>query len=153
IVTALYWGPEPVAAAIARCELLLEETAGNGELRGNVLTALMGLRALQAEFDEARRLRGDAAAIFGELGLQISAAGLAEIAGQVERLAGDPMAAGVELRNAIELVSGHGALFRAEFAAALVAQGRYEEARAHAEAARAGASSTGLMEAVVWRGA
>ena len=93
VVTALYWGPEPVDSAIARCDLLLAETAGNGQLRGNVLSALTGLRALQADFDEARRLRAEATAIFGELGLQMHAAGLAEVASQVERLAGDPVAA------------------------------------------------------------
>ncbi len=153
VVTALYWGPEPVDSAIARCDLLLAETAGNGQLRGNVLSALTGLRALQADFDEARRLRAEAAAIFGELGLQMHAAGLAEVASQVERLAGDPVAAEAELRTAVELVSGQGLFFRAQLAAALVAQGRYEEARPLAEAARDTTFTTDVLASVVWRGA
>ncbi len=153
VVTALYWGPEPVDEAIARCELLLAETAGNGQLRGNVLTALAGLRALQADFDEARRLRAEAEVIFGELGLQMHTAGLAEIASQVERLAGDSVAAEAELRIALELVSGQGLFFRPQLAAALVAQGRHEEARDIAEAARDATFLTDVLGSVTWRGA
>jgi ATP/maltotriose-dependent transcriptional regulator MalT len=81
------------------------------------------------------------------------AAGVAEVASQVERLAGDPVAAEAELRTAVELVSGQGVFFRAELAAALVAQRRYEEARPLAEVARDGTSSSDMMGSVVWRGA
>ena len=153
VVTALYWGPEPVDAAISRCEMLLAETAESGQLRGNVLSSLCGLRALQADFEEARRLRAEAGVIFAELGLQMHAAGLAEVASQIEQLAGDPAAAVAELRVASDLVSGQGVSFDAELAAALVAQGRHEEARGLAEAAREAVFPTDVMGGVVWRGA
>jgi tetratricopeptide (TPR) repeat protein len=153
IATALYWGPEPVDAAISRCELLLTEAPESGQLRGNVLSALAGLRALKADFDHARRARAAAGAIFAELGLQMHLAGLAGVASQVERLAGDPVAAEAELHTASELVSGQGVSFDAELAAAIVAQGRYEEARGLAEAAREATFPTDMLGSVVWRGA
>jgi len=154
LATALLWGPTPVAEAIARCEELLATAERKEPLRANVLAALAGLRALQANFDEARRLRAEAAAIYGDLGLSVLLGGLAEISAQIERLAGDPAAAERELRTAIErLAAWDTALDHGWLAGVLLDQGRHDEARAAAESARDATSSVYVLGEVVWRGA
>ncbi|MGH3008647.1 MAG: ATP-binding protein [Gaiellaceae bacterium] len=153
LASALLWGPTHVADAIARCEELLATAERKEPLRANVLAALAGLRALEADFDEARRLRAEAAEIYSDLGLTLLLGGLAELAAQIERLAGDSAAAERELRAAIELLAAwNPALDHSWLAAVLVDQGRHEEARAAAEAARDTESSYLLAE-VAWRGA
>jgi hypothetical protein len=153
LATALLWGPTPVADAIPRCEELLTTAERKEPLRANVLAALAGLRALEANFDEARRLRAEAAEIYSDLGLTLLLGGLREISAQIEILAGDRAAAERELRTAIELLAGWDtALETGWLAAVLVDQGRNEEARAAAELARDTASTDVLTE-VAWRGA
>ncbi len=155
LATALLWGPTPVPEAISRCEALLAHGDENAPLRANVLSALAGLHALAGEFGEARRVRTEAEATFGELGLQMHLAGLREIAAQIERLAGDPVAAEAQLRGGLELLGepGAAAVSRGWLAAALVAQGRHEEARDEAEAAREAASPADVLTQVAWRSA
>ena len=154
LATALLWGPTPVADAIARCEELLATAEPKEPLRANVLAALAGLRALEGDFDEARRLRAEAAEIYGDLGLTLLLGGLAEISAQIERLAADPAAAERELRTAIELLAAwNTALDQGWLAATLVDQGRTAEARAAGESARDAASAANVLTQVVWRGA
>jgi hypothetical protein len=153
--TALLWGPTPVAEAAHRCEELLASAEGNEPLRANALAALAGLRALEADFDSARRLRAEAEAIYGDLGQRMSIAGLTQVAAQIERLAGDSAAAEAELRKGLAILAGTGAeaLQQALLAASILAQDRHEEARELAEQARAGAAIEDVFEQVVWRGA
>jgi len=157
LVTALLWGPEPIETAIPRCEQLLAHAHGNDPLRGNVLVALGGLRALGGDFDEARRLMNQAEAIYSDLGLPMHLAGLTEIAGQVELIAGDAAAAEAQLRTGLELLDqtshAHTALNNAWLAMALVARGRLDEARERAEVARDTASPAQLLTQVYWRSA
>jgi class 3 adenylate cyclase len=157
LATALLWGPEPIETAIPRCEQLLAHADGNDPLRGNVLIALAGLRALEADFGEARRLRDESEAIYSDLGLQMHLAGMTEIAAQVEFLAGDAAAAEAQLRKGLALLAGkdgaHSALHNAWLASALTAGGRHDEARERAEAARDAASPAQVLAQVHWRGA
>jgi class 3 adenylate cyclase/tetratricopeptide (TPR) repeat protein len=156
LCTQLLWGPTPVKAALQRCEELLELAQGNELLETNVLAARAGLHALEGDFDEARRLRSQAESVYRDLGLTMDLAGLSEIATQIERLAGDPAAAEKELRAGLAYLheaSAGGALDSAWLASALVAQGRYDEARGAAEAARAAGSPPDVMSQVGWRGA
>ncbi|HET7352649.1 MAG TPA: hypothetical protein VFJ11_01200, partial [Gaiellaceae bacterium] len=153
--TALLWGPTPVAEAVRRCNELVAEFGGNEMLRANVLAALAGLRALEGDVTTARRLRAEAEGIYRDLGQRMSIAGLTQVAAQIERLAENPAAAEAELRDGLEILHGTGseALQQAWLAAALVAQGRYEEAREPAEAARAIASAGDVLDQVAWHSA
>jgi class 3 adenylate cyclase/tetratricopeptide (TPR) repeat protein len=157
LCTALLWGPTPVGAAIVRCEKLVGEMEGSEPLRANVLTALGGLRALEADFAAARRLLAEAEQIYRDLGLTMFLAGLAEIAAQVELLAGDPDAAETVLRHGLELLvdtdATQSAVHHGLLAATLVSQSRHDEARESAEAARAVADAETVLAQVVWRGA
>ena len=156
LATALLWGPAPVAAAVQRCEELIAAAGDNAPLRANVLSALAGLHALEADFERARRLRAEAEAIYRDLGLTLLLAGLTEIAAQIERYANDPPAAEAELRAGLELLAeteaAQSCLHHAWLASALVAQGRYEEAREPAETARA-TTGPDVLSQVSWRGA
>ena len=153
--TALLWGPTPVAEAVRRCEELLAEVEGNETLRANVLAALAGLRALEGDFEGARRLCAEAEAIYRDLGQRMSIAGLTQVAAQSERLAENPVGAEEELRKGLEILpdGADQALNQALLAAALVAQGRDEEARQSAEAARSLAALEDVSTDVAWRGA
>jgi class 3 adenylate cyclase/tetratricopeptide (TPR) repeat protein len=158
LATALLWGPAPVDSAIARCEELLAEAEANRPLRANVLTALASLHALRGDFDGARQHQAVATGIYRELGHPMLLAGLAEIAAEIERLAGNPAAAETELRGALDWLYSTGRPtiehhYSGALAGALVAQGRYEEAREPAEAARGGISVFDVQGNVIWRGA
>jgi class 3 adenylate cyclase len=156
LCTALLWGPTPVDAAVARCDTLVDEVTGSEPLRANVLTALAGLRALEARFEEARRLLAEAERIYRDLGLTMFLAGQSEIAAQIEHLAGDPGAAEGLLRTGLGLLAdtdaSQSAVHHGWLAAALVAQGRHEEAREPAETARTVAAAEAVLPQVVWRG-
>lgn len=155
LATALLWGPEPVGDAIPRCEQLLAQADGNELLRAGVLSGLAGLRALEANFDEARKSRAEAERIYADLGLQMLLAGLTQIAAQIERLADNPVAAEAQLRSGLVLLAGKGqsAIYQGWLAAALIAQGRHAAAREPAEAARDAASPADILAQVAWRGA
>jgi hypothetical protein len=96
----------------------------------NVSTSLAGLRAMRGEFDEARACIALARRVYADLGLRFAIAGLCQIAGSVESLAGDVEAAEHSLREGYEILAGVGArgLLAAELAHALVAQGRLADA-------------------------
>jgi hypothetical protein len=157
LATALFWGPEPVHTAITRCEGLLAEAEENELMRANVLAALAGLRALNGDFGKARHSQVAATKIYRDLGNSNLLAGLAEIAAEIERLAGNPGAAEVELRRGLDLLASEdrfaSAQFQARLAGALVAQERHEGARVPAEAAREGVSAADIYGNVLWRGA
>jgi tetratricopeptide (TPR) repeat protein len=136
--TSLVHGPVPVAEAFARCERLAEEETSLGG-RANVLCALALLHALGGRFAEGRAAVDDAAAIFAELGLSLLGSGATEVHGDVELLAGFPERAEELFRKAHAARGGLGreqALI-ARLAAALLAQGRVEEARETLELADA----------------
>ena len=154
LCTALLWGPKPVDDALARCEELLAEAgAANGPLRANVLAALGGLRALRGDVDGGRACCVEAGRIFDELGLRMSAAGLGQVAAQVELRAGEPTAAERHLRDGLDVLRGGASepLQLGLLAAALVAQGRHDEAAAVANAARELAASEDVLAQVLWR--
>ena len=153
--TALLWGPTPVADAVRRCNELIAEAGENEVLRANLLAALAGLRALEGDIADARRLRVATEDIYRDLGQRMSIAGLTQVAAQIERLAENPAGAEAEIRSGLEILRGTGseALQQAWLAAALVAQDRYEEAREPAETARSIASPEDVLDQVVWRGA
>jgi class 3 adenylate cyclase/tetratricopeptide (TPR) repeat protein len=137
---ALWSGPTPAAEAARGCEELLA-TAPNQELSACALRDLGGIRAMQGQLEEARRLVDRSLAIFEELGLTFSlAATLTAYSCQVHNLAGDLAAAEHDLRHALGLFESMGAKGTRSAAAALLAQtlyegGRYSEAERYVEMA------------------
>jgi class 3 adenylate cyclase/tetratricopeptide (TPR) repeat protein len=128
--TSLVQGPVPIADAFARCvQLAEEETSLVG--RANVLCSLALLHALGGRIADARSAVEDAGAIFAELGLPLLASGATEVHGEVELTAGVPERAEELFRQALAARGGFGReqALVARLAAALLAQGKVEEAR------------------------
>jgi class 3 adenylate cyclase len=136
LCSTLLFGPAEAAAAARRCRELLERSRGNvlnDVLEANVAASLSGLEAMLGRFEEARALYTQSRQLFGELGLRVSLAGVTQISGPVETLAGDLVAAERELRQGYEILSSANARSllapqAAMLASALVAQGRPAEA-------------------------
>jgi class 3 adenylate cyclase/tetratricopeptide (TPR) repeat protein len=137
-VQAAYWGPAPVADAIVRCEEIRRRAEGSYRVEMAALHTLAGLHAMQGRFDEARGLADASVAIARKLGPNRFAAICSQFLGQVELLAGDPVAAEERLRwgyGILERMGERG--LRSELAAnlarALCDQGRDDEALQLAE--------------------
>ncbi|HEY2073762.1 MAG TPA: adenylate/guanylate cyclase domain-containing protein [Gaiellaceae bacterium] len=107
--SALVCGPEPAASAARKCRELLAEGTPGRVLEAAVASALAYLAAMQASFDEAHDEAARATAIYEELGLPLLRAGLAEVIGAIEILAGDLEAAERELRLGRDLFADAGA--------------------------------------------
>jgi class 3 adenylate cyclase len=129
LCTSLLYGPAPADEAAGRCRQLLAEAHGDPLVEANVLSSLSGLEAMLGRFDEARQLAGRARTSFERLGLRRLDAGLSEIEGEIEQLAGDPSAAERAYRRGLELVDGAEArLLAVLLADAVLLQGRTDEA-------------------------
>ena len=135
LCTALLYGPTGSEDAIARCEVLLEHARQNPMMEASVSSSLAGLAAMRAQFDRARQLARRAGSIYEDLGLRLPHGGLLWIAGDIELLAGNAVAAERELRRGYEFLAGIGvqAGLAAQLARALYLQGRYDEAWAFTE--------------------
>jgi class 3 adenylate cyclase/tetratricopeptide (TPR) repeat protein len=126
-------GPQPVPAAIARCEELLRETDGDRRTEGVVLCALAQLHAMRGDLDEARFLYAKARAMLDDLGVRVLAASVSLDSGPVELMAGNPAAAERELRRDHEILSALGEKYLLStmtgyLARAVELQGRLDEA-------------------------
>jgi class 3 adenylate cyclase/tetratricopeptide (TPR) repeat protein len=114
------------------------------------------LEALAGRFDAARARLARARGSFVELGKQLLLFSQCLFAGQVELLAGEPVAAEAHLREGYELLESLGergnlAGAAAHLALALQAQGRNDAAEPYAEeAARLGSPDDAELQ-VVWR--
>jgi class 3 adenylate cyclase/tetratricopeptide (TPR) repeat protein len=153
---AVYYGPTPVPAAILRCEQLLTEVPSNRSLEASVTGALAGLRAMQGEFDEARRLQEEARAVSEELGHRFRIAVRSLIAAEIELLAGDPAEAVSILRWGHDQLSDMGVqsvipTVSAFLADALCEAGRFDEAERFARDARDQAVDVDTVAQVMWR--
>ena len=140
--SALLFGPEPAPAAAGRCRELLERYGGERMVRAVIVSSLGGLEAMQGSFETARALADEAAAVFDELGLRMTRAGLAEVKAEIERLGGDAAAAERELRLARDVFRSAGSPAVAGLSAAalvglLVEQDRLDEAEQLLAEARA----------------
>jgi class 3 adenylate cyclase len=136
--TSLVQGPVPIAEAFARCvQLAEEETSLVG--RANVLCSLGLLHALSGRIADARSAVEDAGAIFAELGLPLLASGATEVHGDVELIAGAPERAEALFRQALAARGGFGReqALVARLAAALLAQGKFDDAAAALSLAQA----------------
>jgi len=152
ICTALLFGPAPVDEAIARCETLLADSRESRVTEANVSSSLAGLKAMRGEFDEARACTSLSSRVYADLGLRFALAGLAQISGSVESLAGDAEAAEREFRKGYEILADVGArgLLAAELAQSLVDQGRLRDAAEYVAIAEE-ASGGDIAPQVIWR--
>jgi class 3 adenylate cyclase/tetratricopeptide (TPR) repeat protein len=154
LCTSLLWGPANAQEAIDRCEQMLEWARGSRVMEANVGISLAGLRAMRGDFDQARASAATARRIYEDLGLRLAVAGLTQITGPVELLAGDLEAAERELREGLEILEPVGS---AGYQAALLAEvlyqrGDVEEAERFAGMAELEAAQDNIAAQVILRG-
>jgi class 3 adenylate cyclase/tetratricopeptide (TPR) repeat protein len=148
-------GPVPVPDGVRRCERILAESGGQRRVEGQALLALGGLRAMEGDLAGARRLLARSRSIFDELGMRLLVAELLRVSGQVELLAGDPVAAGRELRSGYETLEGMGeqsnrCLLAALLAHTLYAQGHGEEAAGYLQASEDDIAFDDFAARIAW---
>ncbi len=153
LCTSLLWGPARAVEAIDRCDQMFEWARGSRVMEANVGISLAGLKAMRGEFDEARALAAAARGTYEELGLRLAVAGLTQVAGPLELLAGDHDAAERELRRGFEILEPVGST---GYQASLLAEVLYqreslEEAARFATVAEAHAAEDNIAAQVVWR--
>jgi DNA-binding SARP family transcriptional activator len=156
LANALYYGPTPVRAAVARCEALLETDDPSALGRANLEVFLGGLTAQRGDFDLARALVGSARASFDALGQRASAAVLGgAILGDIELLAGDAAAAEETLRWVCDelertLALSHLASRAGDLAEALYRQGRFDESAEWVSIAATHSASDDVDARTLW---
>jgi len=153
LCTSLLYGPARVDEAIARCEEILLDVRNNAVMNANVAASLLGLLAMRGSFDAAREHAQFAETVYLQLGLQLAFAGLTQVTGPMELLAGDPVAAERELLRGLEILRPHGSAGYQEalLAEALYRQGRYADAALHAKTAKRDAPPDNVLDQVGWR--
>jgi class 3 adenylate cyclase/tetratricopeptide (TPR) repeat protein len=156
IAVALYYGPTPVADAIRRCEEFLGEALDDRSILAAMASTLAGLRAMQGDFSEARRLWSEAETIYGDLGLRVRQVVRSLMHAEIEVLAGNVDGAVAGLRASYEAakemqarsVSGTIAAFLAD---AFCEQENYVEAAHFSGVTEREAASDDLVAQVLWR--
>ena len=150
--TALLYGPAEATEAITRCREMLALAGGTPLLEANVLASLGGLLGMRGQFDEARDAMRRAERMYLELGLRLALAGLTQVAGPVELLAGDPAAAAIVLRRGYDFLHEIGVTGDSDalLAEALYQQGDYAQAAELAAAAVAHTSESGMWRRGRW---
>jgi predicted ATPase len=134
LALAYLFGPTPVVEAIERLEEFRSRAKGRRSAEVGILASQSGLYAMAGDLDEARSRLAQARTIVEELGLKAQlTAGF--VAGTVELLYDDAVAAEAELRRCYEASEARGDKAFLSTAAAFLAdavyrQGRYDEARA-----------------------
>lgn len=90
---AAFWGTTHVHEAIELCEEILKTGSDDQIMRAKTMTNLAGLHAMNADFEQARKLITEGRRLQQELGQELTHAHTTQIAGMVELLAGDPKGA------------------------------------------------------------
>jgi class 3 adenylate cyclase/tetratricopeptide (TPR) repeat protein len=150
-------GPTPVDEGIQRCREMLDRAQGDKKVMSSALFSQAGFQASLGRFDEARELLTRARALLEEVALSVWAAGpLAQEAGWIELLGGNPAAAERELRRGYETLSAIGEVswlstVAGILAEAIYAQGRYEEAKSFTRICEQAAGTDDVYSNVLWR--
>jgi hypothetical protein len=134
----------------------LAELPDDRSLRASVTGSIAGLRAMQCEFEEARRLQRAARALAEELGHRFRIAARSLIAAEIESLAGRPREATAILRWAFEELREMGAssvmsTVAAYLADALAVEGSIDDAIRHSAVSERHAADLDVATQVMWR--
>ena len=126
-------GPWPVPEAIARCDALTAEAAGQRGAELNLRGCRAVLTAMGGDHERARREMAEARAGLAELHLGVISAYLALLDAIAETVAGDPAAAERAVRDAEAIIVGSGthwylSLIYGDLALAILAQHRLADA-------------------------
>jgi class 3 adenylate cyclase/tetratricopeptide (TPR) repeat protein len=156
LALALYCGPTPVDQAIERCQRLLAELPDDRSLRASITGSIAGLRAMQGEFEEARRLQEGARALHEELGQRYRIATRSLIAAEIEVLAGRPNEAIAIFRWALGELQEMGATsvmstVAAFLADALADEGSIDDAIRYSQLSERHAADLDVATQVMWR--
>jgi tetratricopeptide (TPR) repeat protein len=154
LCTSLLWGPAPAPEAIERCEEMLAWSRRSRVMEANIGISLAGLKAMRGDFEQARALAGSARQTYRELGLRLAVAGLTQVSGPLELLAGDLDAAEQELREGLEIMQPLGSIgYQAALLAnVLLRRGETDAAERLASIAQAEAADANIAAQVIWRG-
>ena len=156
-MAALY-GPTPVDEAIASCMQTLLETEDNRKVHAFVTLLMSPLYAMKGDFEEARRLYGEAWSTFQEIGATLYGARTSLASAPVELLAGDTAAAERELRRDYELLDRIGERYlrptvAANLALVLLLEGRADDAAELVDIAQQIAMEDDVETQSLWRSA
>ena len=158
LVATLMLLPIPADAAIARAENLLQTANGEPLAEADILAPLSLIYAYAGRFAEARKAIVRAQSAYGHSGAKVRRAMAANLAGNVELIAGDPVTAEQHLREAYEAFRTMGeraylSTVAGWLAEALHAQGRLDEAQQMTEEAQAAAAPGDIDAQARWRAA
>jgi DNA-binding SARP family transcriptional activator len=154
---ALCYGPTSVENALAQCDELLREHAGDLASEANVLPWMGLLEAMRGQFDPAYAHVARAEDLYRQLGQAVAVVEVCgRLRGWIELLAGSPELAEEAFRRACELLQKQGetavlATRAAELADAIYQQERYDEAETWIDTARGAAGSDDLDASFCWR--
>ena len=153
LCTSLLYGPAQADGAARRCQQMLIDAEGGGVMEAHIASSLVGLLGMLGSFDAARALARRAESIYAKFGLQFQSAGLSQVSGPMELLAGDAEAAERDLRRGLAILEPSGAhgYQEALLAQALCDQGRAEEAAQHVETSAANTAPDNVPAQVLWR--
>jgi tetratricopeptide (TPR) repeat protein len=154
--TAVF-GTTPVAEGLRRCEEVLERASSYPTVEAQVLLGLAGLKAMNGEFDDARRLTARCRALWEGMGMKLAIVSSGVLfSAFVETLAGDLPAAEAELRWGYKALLEIGeqavrATLAGSLASVLFDMGRLQEAEMFASACEEMAAPEDIDAQVLWR--
>ena len=154
---AAWLGPTPVPVAISNATALLDQASEDPRLEAFAAATLALMNAMRGDFDEARRLARIGRGIYEEFGWRLLlATGAAQVDGEVELLAGDPVAAERALRAGHDLLVEMGektvlSTVSARLADALYLQRQDEEAERFTALSEEVAASEDVAAQLGWR--
>jgi class 3 adenylate cyclase/tetratricopeptide (TPR) repeat protein len=152
----MLYGATPTSQAITRSNELLETFRGQRIVTMNILYPLAVSTAMRGRFDEARNLLKDAKAIAQDLGSQWAIVQITWMAGEVERVATNWVAAERQLRTTYEMLDRMGEKGQLSTVAVLLgevlyAQGHYDDAFELTLVSEKAASPDDLLSQMVLR--
>ena len=131
IPLVMWAGPTPVEQGLRRCRELVERSGGDRKATSSALMAQAAFEAQRGHAPEARELIAQARSLLEEVALTVWLAGpLAQFAGWIELLSGEPAGAERELRWGYEKLHEIGEWSWLSTVAAILAESVYAQGRA-----------------------
>jgi tetratricopeptide (TPR) repeat protein len=153
---AALYGPTRVEDAIARCEQILTDAAGDRKAEALTLSVLARLLGMQGDFERARGLYRQSRSSLEELGWKHHAALTSLVSGPLEMSAGDLAAAEAELNRDFQTLQKMGERSYISTTAACLGeakyrQGLYGEAEAFAAISQEVSAPDDVASEALWR--